>query len=92
MFTDSVLGWFEGLSYWKWLLAGLALLGVEMVTGTTYLLWAGLAALLTGVVALGFAPDWRIQIFCFAVFAFILIVAGKRVFRPGWTPADRPEN
>lgn len=85
MFADHALGWFETLTFWKWLVAGLVMLGVEIFTGTTYLLWAGLAALLTGVVALGFAPDWRIQIAVFAAFAAILVVAGRRVLGPGWT-------
>jgi membrane protein implicated in regulation of membrane protease activity len=91
MITAAVFGWFAGLSYWKWLLAGLALLGVEMFTGTTYLLWAGLAALLTGVVTLGFADgvdglDWRVQIGVFAAICFVLVIAGRRVLRPFWAP------
>lgn len=94
MITEHVLGWFDGLSYWKWLIFGLAFLGIETVTGTTFLLWAGLAALLTGVVALGFQDgaqslDWRTQVGVFALITFILVIAGRRVLRPFWAPVDR---
>ncbi|GEM_PF-5892798 len=85
MLTEAALGWLQALTGWKWLVAGLVMLGAEIFTGTTYLLWAGLAALLTGVVALGFAPDWRLQIGAFAAFTFILVVAGRRVLRPNWS-------
>ena len=63
-------------------------------SGTTWLLWAGLAALLTGVVTLGFQDgayglDWRAQIGAFALVLFILVIAGRRVVRPFWAPLDR---
>ncbi len=82
MVSGAMFGWLATMTHWKWLLAGLALLGAEIVTGTGWLLWAGLAALLTGVVALGFILDWRVQVAVFGAFFFLLAIAGRRVLRP----------
>ncbi|WP_181305798.1 NfeD family protein [Rufibacter sp. XAAS-G3-1] len=37
--------------WWLWLIAGILLLVAEMVTGTFYLLWLGIAALVAAVLA-----------------------------------------
>jgi len=55
-----------------WLLAGLALLGAELLLPGVYLIWIGLAAIGTGVLLLGADPG-----FGGAVFAFLgLLAAG----------------
>lgn len=89
MFQQSVLGWIEALTFWKWLVIGLALLGVEVATGASYAFWLGLAALVTGVVAWGLAFDWRFQIVVFAAFAALFIALGRRVFPPNGNGAGQ---
>jgi membrane protein implicated in regulation of membrane protease activity len=56
------------LSYWHWFALGLLLLIVEMAGAGGYLLWAGIAAGLTGVV-LFISPDigWQLQLLIFSI-------------------------
>jgi hypothetical protein len=53
-----------------WVLAGLALLGAELVLPGAFLLWAGLAAIGAGLVALALAPG-----FPALVVVFVMVLA-----------------
>lgn len=48
--------------WWHWVVLGLGLIALEMLVPAFYLMWLGLGALLTGMVAallpLGFAGQW----------------------------------
>jgi membrane protein implicated in regulation of membrane protease activity len=54
-----------------WILAGLAVLGAELLLPGVYLLWAGVAAIGTGLVLLVAAPG-----FAWAVALFLTLLAG----------------
>ncbi|WP_376094923.1 NfeD family protein [Roseomonas sp. CCTCC AB2023176] len=54
-----------------WVLAGLVLLGAELLLPGVFLLWAGFAALGTGLVVLGLDPGFPLT-----VGAFVLLLAG----------------
>jgi inner membrane protein len=73
----------ERLNLWIWwALAGLFLIG-EVLTGTTFLLWPAAAAVLTGILALGFlGVSWPIQLSVFAILTLGLVWAGDRWVRP----------
>ena len=55
-------------THWHWLVLGVVLMVAEVVVPGVYLLWVGLAALLTGIVAY-VLPDlgWQIHAVFFAV-------------------------
>ncbi|WP_458097524.1 NfeD family protein [Roseomonas sp. WA12] len=55
-----------------WVLAGLALLGAELVLPGAFLLWAGLAAIGAGLVALALAPGFPALVVIFVA----LVAAG----------------
>lgn len=63
---------------WIWTGIGLALLSMEIVTGTFYLLWLGLAALLMALVTAVW-PDMStaLQASLYAVFAIIAVASWK---------------
>ena len=65
------------MAWWAWIIAGLVLMGVEMlaVDAAFYLIFIGVAALLLGIAGLaGLAlPIWA-QWVAFAVLAFVLMV------------------
>jgi inner membrane protein len=73
------------LGAWRWLILGLAFLGIELATGTTWFLWLAAAAGLTGLaVALPGDMPLAAELIAFAATAVALTVAGRRWIRPGW--------
>ena len=58
------------LSYWYWFSFGIMLLVLELFGAGGFLLWVGLAAILTGVIILLFPQlAWNIQLIVFALLA-----------------------
>lgn len=71
-------------SYWHWLILGVALMAAEAVVPGVYLLWIGLAALLSGGVAY-VLPDlgWQIHALFFAVMSIVAALVGHRLYACG---------
>lgn len=71
------------MSWWGWIIFGLALLGAELMVGTFYLFFLGLAALVVGlVVAFGIMPvdggmQW-LEWILFLIFSSVLVLALRR--------------
>ncbi len=69
------------LAWWHWIVLGLVLVAVEMLTPTFFLLWFGLGALLTGLVVaflpIGLAP----QLLLWAVASVAMTGIWLRFFR-----------
>ncbi|WP_338662030.1 NfeD family protein [Pararoseomonas sp. SCSIO 73927] len=66
-----------------WLLAGLVLLGAEMVLPGAFLLWAGLAAVGTGLLGLLVEPGFPLSVVVFAVLLAAGIALALRRRRTG---------
>ncbi len=80
------------LVFWHWWIAGVVLLGLEMVVPGTFFLWMGAAAGVTGALLLIFPdPSWQIQFLIFAVLS-VLSIFGWRAWRKKHPPAatDHP--
>ncbi len=70
-----------------WVLAGLVLLGAELVLPGAFLLWAGLAAVGTGLVWLVAAPGFPLSVVIFVVLMAAGVAVGlrrRRAQRPAW--------
>ncbi len=69
-------------STWLWGILGLILVATEMVTGTFYILWFGIAALVVSVILLLF-PDLHIglQLFIFAALSLVSLAIWKLHYR-----------
>lgn len=70
------------MPWWVWIIFGLALLGAELMVGTFYLFFLGLAALVVGlIVVFGLVPGdgllW-LESLLFLVFSTILVLALRR--------------
>ncbi len=74
---------------WSWILAGLVLLGLELVVPGGVLVWLGAAALVTGVLALLVPIFWPLQFVIFGVLALVAIWLWLRYRGPG-PVSDRP--
>ncbi len=81
----------EGMSGTKWLIFGVVLLTLEVVTGTTYILWPAVAALIVGVLVFVLPLGWEMQFLLFFLTSTILLFVGHKYFRPmmqGGEPSD----
>lgn len=75
---------------WSWLVAGFVLLGLELVVPGGILVWMGISAIVTGLLAFLLPGlDWPVEMLIFGVLALVSIVAWLR-FRPNGEPTDRP--
>ena len=81
----------EGMNATRWMMLGIVLLGVELATGTTYILWVAAAAILLAVVTFILPISWTTQFIIFFILSVILLVLGHIYVRPkfkGGEPAD----
>jgi inner membrane protein len=73
---------------WAWVVAGLALAGLELVAPGAFLIWLGLAAVATGLVV-GLRPlPWQAQALLYAVLAAASVGLGWRLARGRRDPDD----
>jgi membrane protein implicated in regulation of membrane protease activity len=72
---------FASLGAWNWLILGVALMALELFAPGIFLIWLGLAALLTGLLAFAIDVSWQAQILAFAVFTMAAVPAWRRFAR-----------
>lgn len=69
------------LGAWAWVILGLVLIGGEVLAPGVFLIWLGLAALLTGAVV-GIADiGWQIAALVFAGLSLVCVLAGYLLAR-----------
>lgn len=70
----------EGLGAWAWWIGGVILLALEILAPGNVFVWFGVAAILTGVVALLADITWQLEWIIFGVLSLVLVIAGRRYF------------
>lgn len=89
---DEFITYIWDATHWQWWAVATVLLASEVLLPTFFLLWPGLAAIITGmVVYLSPDMDWRYQIIFFTVVAVVTTLLGRRYFSPNSTPTDTPD-
>jgi len=81
----------ESMNATKWIIAGVLLLILEVVTGTTYILWPAVAALIVGFIVFILPLGWEMQFLLFFILSAVLLVVGHKYVRPkmkGGEPSD----
>lgn len=76
-----MLDWFASFGGWAWIVLGLVLIGGEMLAPGVFLLWLGLAALLTGAVVGLTGLAWQGALLVFAALAVASVLLGRAVTR-----------
>lgn len=76
-----MLDWFASFGGWGWIVLGLVLVGGEMLAPGVFLLWLGLAALLTGAVVGLTGLAWQGAWLVFAALAIASVFVGRVVTR-----------
>ena len=69
------------LAWWHWMVLGMALVALEMLVPTFFLMWFGLGALLVGVVALFAVPGFAAQLVLWAVASLAMMAVWIRFFK-----------
>ncbi len=80
----------EQLGPWSWVVVGLLLLGLELLLPGNVFVWFGVAAILTGILALLASLGWQTELLVFIVLAVALVIVGRRVFSREASPGERP--
>lgn len=85
---------FSGLGAWSWIVLGAILLGLEVFAPGVYLLWIGVAAVLTGALSfqIGDAAwwGWPAQVVVFLVLSLASVLAGRYAFGSDKGESDQP--
>lgn len=87
--------WLNDLGPWSWVVFGAALLALEVVSPGVYLLWLGVAAILTGALSWqlwDFAFwGWQVQVVVFLILSLLSVLVGRRIFpSSGTDDTDQP--
>jgi hypothetical protein len=82
--------WANALGPWTWIILGLGLVGLELLGPGIYLIWFGLAALLTGVLDFAFGLSWQAAFLTFAALSVAAVIAGRALTRHPGEPSAGP--
>lgn len=87
--------WVAELGPWTWMILGAVLLALEILSPGVYLLWFGVAAILTGTLSLQLWDAgiwiWQVQVVVFMALSIVSTLIGRRVFpTTGTADTDQP--
>ncbi len=88
---NAVIAMLQSMTGTKWVIIGVVLLILELITGTTYILWPAAAALLVGLVTFILPLGWEMQFLIFFLVSTALLFFGHKFVRPqmkGGEPSD----
>lgn len=74
----DILNWLDGTQFWHWWILAAVLAAIEIVAPGVFFIWIGVAAAITGFVAL-LIPSlgWEIEAIIFAVLSVLTVVAWR---------------
>jgi membrane protein implicated in regulation of membrane protease activity len=75
---------------WAWIMVGVVLLALELVLPGGFLLWLGIAGVITGLLAMFTSIAWPMQFLIFGALSLVLILVWMRWFKGREKPSDRP--
>jgi membrane protein implicated in regulation of membrane protease activity len=85
------MDWLRGIdAYWLWLVAGLVLAGLEMLAPGVYLIWLGIAALITGALTFVIEPSVPVQVIDFVFLSLIAAFSARRFLGERGIPSTDP--
>jgi membrane protein implicated in regulation of membrane protease activity len=86
MIIDTI----RNLGPWSWWIAGVILLALELAIPGNVIVWFGVAAILTGGLALLVDWGWQVELGVFIVLSVVLVIAGRRYFGRDVSPGEQP--
>ncbi|HXI88245.1 MAG TPA: NfeD family protein [Parvularculaceae bacterium] len=89
---NAFFDFLHSMPFWYWWVLAVALLVVEIATGSTYFLWPSASAAIVGVLDIWpLAGAWRTQLAIFAVLTTLLIIFATPRVRP-WLYKSRRDH
>jgi membrane protein implicated in regulation of membrane protease activity len=85
-----ILDLVSSLGPWTWWIVGVILLGLEIFAPGNVFVWFGIAAILTGALALAVDLPWQTEALIFVVLSVALAVAGRRYFARDSSKSEQP--
>jgi membrane protein implicated in regulation of membrane protease activity len=88
---NALIALLQSMTGTKWIIIGVVLLVLELITGTTYILWPAAAALFVGIVTFILPLSWEMQFLIFFLASSVLLFWGHKYLRPkmkGGEPSD----
>src|SRR5262249_39127051 len=67
------------LGPWNWIIVGAVLMALEVAAPGAFMIWLGLAAVTTGVLAFAVDLAWPTEFLVFAVLGLAFALVGRRV-------------
>jgi len=80
----------SSLGAWTWLVVAAVLMILELALPGVFLLWLGIAAGATGLLALVLDLSWERELLLFAVFALAAVLVGRNLMGRAWGREERP--
>ncbi len=80
--TNIIISALETMNATKWGLLGLGLVALELVTGTTYILWPAVAALAMSAWVFFLPLSWEMQFILFFILSTLLLIVGHMYLKP----------
>ena len=82
------------LGPWSWWLLGMLLLAAELIAPGVFLVWIGMAAIVTGLISLALWESamwgWQLQLLVFAFLSVVITLAGRRIVARHDKDSDAP--
>ena len=78
-----IVDFISTMPFWYWWVLAVALLVIELSTGSTYFLWPAIAAAVTGLISISpLGAFWQSQLLAFATLTVALSVVAPRYVKP----------
>jgi len=79
----AFIDFLAAMPFWYWWVFAIALLTIELMTGSTYFLWPAIAAVVTGFSDIWPLGDsWQLQLVLFSILTVALSVAAPKYVKP----------
>lgn len=79
---NALIAMLSSMNAWTWLIIGVVVLVAELFTGTLFLLWPAVAALIVGVTIFILPLGWEMQLLLFSILSVIGLFWGEKYLRP----------
>ncbi|MGH6826769.1 NfeD family protein [Methyloceanibacter sp.] len=81
---------FTNLSPWTWMILAAILFALEVMSPGIFLMWFGMAAAVTGLLAFAFDISWQWQLVWFCLLSLAAVLVALKYLRNNPLHSDRP--
>ncbi len=78
------------LGAWSWMILAAILLTLELFSPGLFIMWFGVAAAITGVIAFSYELSWQWQLLWFCALSLITVLLAAKYLRRNPLTSDRP--